>query len=215
MTALLIPLGAIALATLLAAMSPGPNMVAVISATVTGGKSLGLLTGFGIVAGGTCWAIAALIGLASLFEYFPNVALALRGVGAAYLVWLGLKSLQSTRQKSSFQVAQSPTQLSPRKAFRVGFTISITNPKALLFFGSVLTALVPPAAPFWWSAAALVVMMGIAMSIHTITATLFSRPSVMARYLKGKKAISATFGILFVSFGGKIALETYKQFRAQ
>ena len=211
---LMISLGAIGMVTLLATMSPGPNMVAVISASVGNGQKAGLLTGAGIVVAAMIWAIAALLGLATLFELFPLVALSLRAVGALYLIWLGIKSILSMQGKSGFSVPETKVRSTHFRAFKIGFTICITNPKALLFFGSVLTALVPARAPVWWSFSALLLMAGISMTMHTITATLFSRPAVMARYLKAKRVISGVFGVLFIGFGGKIALDTLRQLRS-
>ncbi|MGR3291243.1 MAG: LysE family translocator [Paracoccaceae bacterium] len=210
---LFLSLGAVAMTMLLATMSPGPNMIAVISSTVSSGRNAGLMTGLGIVTGALCWSVAALAGLAGLFEYFPNVAIALRMIGAMYLIWLGIRSLKSMRQGAALSISRGE-RTSKFTAFRVGYVICMTNPKALLFFGSVLTALVPAGAQLWWNVAAVLVIISIGSMMHTLTAILFSRPAVLARYLQSRRAISGVFGILFIGFGGKIALDTFKQLRA-
>ena len=130
---------AIATINMLAWLTPGPNMLVIISAA-TKSRRDGYVTALGVGFGGVLWGLLAVSGIAIVFELFPKAALALRLFGAGYLIWLGTKAWQS----SAPAAALPRTTLAP---FKTGFMVMMTNPKAVLYFGSILTAFVPPHAP--------------------------------------------------------------------
>ena len=90
-----VSLATIALVNVLSWLTPGPNMLAVISASVSNGRRAGLMTGLGLNAGGLVWACMAVMGVTSLFELFPQFILWFKLAGAAYLLWLGFRAIQA------------------------------------------------------------------------------------------------------------------------
>ncbi|MGB7204756.1 MAG: LysE family transporter, partial [Anderseniella sp.] len=88
-------LGTVVLINILSWLTPGPNMLAVISASINHGRRAGIMTGLGLNLGGFIWATAAVMGVAALFELFPHLVFAFKLLGATYLLWLGLKALGS------------------------------------------------------------------------------------------------------------------------
>ena len=80
---------------------------------------------------------AAALGLATLIIAFPKAFHLLAWAGAAYLVWLGIKSIRSGL-KPADHAGEPRTFQMGRSAFRDGFAVQIANPKILLFFGAVL-----------------------------------------------------------------------------
>lgn len=199
------PLAAIVAVNLAAWITPGPNMLAVIAASLAGGRVQGIATGAGLAAAATLWALAAVLGVATMFELFPQVAVALKLAGAAYLVWLGARSLRTAlRQGASMETARlAPASL--LRAFRTGFLVSMTNPKAALFFGSVMTAFVPVAAPGWFLAAVVALCGVLAILLHAITATVFSTDVALRAFARGRRWISGLFGIAFLAMGAMVA----------
>ncbi|HIP24524.1 MAG TPA: LysE family translocator, partial [Rhodobacteraceae bacterium] len=85
---------AISTINMLAWLTPGPNMLVIISAA-TQSRKAGYVTALGVGFGGVIWGLLAVSGIAIVFELFPKAALALRLFGAGYLIWLGLKAWQS------------------------------------------------------------------------------------------------------------------------
>jgi len=142
--------GMIILVNILAWITPGPNMFAVIATSPEYGRRQGLATGLGLACGTFFWATFSVLGATILFDLFPTAVLALKLIGASYLIWLGFKSVKSSMKQNSIMNLEVMTRASDGKSIVRGFLISITNPKAALFLGSVMTALIPNAAPDWY-----------------------------------------------------------------
>ena len=85
---LIVTLSAIGAVSTLAWLSPGPNMLAVASVSVSKGRRAGVATALGLALGGLVWATLTIMGAATAFELFPNAVLAFRLMGASYLIWL-------------------------------------------------------------------------------------------------------------------------------
>ena len=208
---IMVVLGTIALVNLLAWLTPGPNMLAVISASLCNGRRSGILTGLGLASGGVVWACLAMMGVTALFELFPDVVFSLRILGAAYLLWLGYKALKNAVAASDATLSLHHSSLIGRKAFARGFAVSATNPKAALFFGSILTAFVPAGAPFWLLIAIIALSGAIGVIGHTITATVFSTRAVVDRFQAANRAITGIFGLLFAGLGLGVAYHAFRK----
>ncbi|MEM9471521.1 MAG: LysE family translocator [Pseudomonadota bacterium] len=204
-------LATILLVNVLSWLTPGPNMLAVISASVSNGWRAGLITGLGINAGGLVWACMAVMGVTSLFELFPQFVLWFKLAGAGYLLWLGFKTLQKAVSVSVTSLTVEQSHLAGWTAFRTGFLVIATNPKAALFFGSILTAFVPANAPAWYLSTVIVICMTVGLVGHTITATVFSSRTVVRRFQAAQRSINACFGVLFACLGLTVAWGAYKR----
>jgi threonine/homoserine/homoserine lactone efflux protein len=210
----LVSVAAIVAVNFAAWITPGPNMIAVISAAVTAGRRAGLATGMGLALGAVIWAGLALAGVTVLFEIFPNVALTLRLLGAAYLFWLGLKALQAA-------VADDCNALHPtgplagqdvlKGAFLTGLSVSLTNPKAALFFGSILTAFVPPAATDVYLVGVVALCGLLAVCFHSTTAFVFSTPFAIQKFNAARRRITAGFGMVISGLGLAVAYDALKR----
>ncbi len=188
---------------MLAWLTPGPNMLVIISAATQSRKD-GYITALGVGFGGVIWGLLAVSGVAIVFELFPKAALALRLLGAGYLIWLGLKAWRST-------APMGPLPRATPAPFKTGLLVMMTNPKAVLYFGSILTAFVPPHAPLWLLL--LIVAMGSVQAIlqHFITATLFSAPSVQRWFKASHRLLQRLFGTLYIALGFGVAVDAYKR----
>ncbi len=194
-------LSTIALVNIMGWLSPGPNMFAVMSASLSQGRRHGVLTGLGISLASFIWAILAVLGVTALFELFPDVVLVFRLLGAGYLLWLGFKSFRSATSMAKTQVLLNSSDVTGFKAFRSGFLICATNPKAALFFGSVLTAFVPANASNELLVEILMVCVVFGVSGHTITATVFSTEFITQKFIAMRRQITQAFGAIFTLLG--------------
>ncbi|MGE5500500.1 MAG: LysE family translocator [Ignavibacteriales bacterium] len=120
------------------AITPGPANLFAIATGMQKGKAAALVGVAGMNTGTLTWFAAAALGLGALIVAFPQVFHLLTFAGAAYVAWLGVKSIVSGAKNE----AGPPviTVRPGRSAFVDGFTVQVSNPKALLFF----TAVLPP-----------------------------------------------------------------------
>ncbi|CAN5167958.1 LysE family translocator [soil metagenome] len=120
------------------AITPGPANLFAIATGMQKGKAAALLGVAGMNTATLVWFGAAALGLATLIAAFPRAFHILAYAGAAYLVWLGIKSILSgVKDKGDEGEAHRAFKMG-RSAFRDGFAVQIANPKILLFFGAVL-----------------------------------------------------------------------------
>jgi threonine/homoserine/homoserine lactone efflux protein len=121
------------------AITPGPANLFAIATGVQRGKGAALLGVAGMNSASLVWFGAAALGLGALIIAFPKAFHVLALAGAAYLAWLGIKSILSGRKGAEGEGGPREFRMG-RSAFRDGFAVQIANPKILLFF----TAVLPP-----------------------------------------------------------------------
>lgn len=121
-----------AVASVLLALTPGPNLLYLVSRTLCQGRRAGLVSLAGTSLGLVFHVVAAALGLSAIFVTVPLLYDALRYVGAAYLLWLAWGAVKPGGQ-GVFTPRQLP-QDSPRRLFRIGLLTSILNPKVAMFY---------------------------------------------------------------------------------
>lgn len=128
--------GAFLVAMFVMAITPGPANLFAIATGMERGKGAALLGVAGMNAATLVWFTGSALGLGALIIAFPQAFHLLALAGAAYLVWLGLKSLWAGIR--NLESHASATVRVGRSAFLDGFMVQIANPKILLFFSGVL-----------------------------------------------------------------------------
>ena len=125
-------------------ISPGPDVVYIVSNTVTYGRRIGFASSFGVCAGAFVHVLAAAFGISAILVTSATAFTIIKWAGAAYLIYLGIKTLASAGQAF---VLKSDTfhQLAFFPAFRRGMMIDILNPKVAMFFMAFLPQFVDPA----------------------------------------------------------------------
>lgn len=129
-------------AALLMVLTPGPNMIYLISRSICQGRKAGVISLFGVIAGFLVHMLAAAIGLTTLFLAVPLAYEALKWAGAAYLLWLAWQAL-GPRARSLFEPRQLPPD-STTRLFVMGFLTNALNPKIAVFYLSVFPQFVSP-----------------------------------------------------------------------
>lgn len=129
-------------AALLMVLTPGPNMVYLISRSICQGKRAGVVSLSGVIAGFFVHMLAAAIGLTTLFMAVPFAYEVLKWAGAAYLLYLAWQAVRPGA-RSPFEARDLPMD-SPRKLFLMGFTTNLLNPKIAVFYLSIFPQFVSP-----------------------------------------------------------------------
>ena len=143
--------------------SPGPDLFQIIRLGAKNRRD-GVLTAVGIMVGNSIWIIVSLLGLSALISTYPAILNLLQLVGGGYLTWMGIGAVRSWWTQRSTQQAAADSQAVENTlvtataasvgvwpAIRSGIATNLSNPKAVLFFGSVFAQFVRPDMGIGWS----------------------------------------------------------------
>lgn len=188
----------IALAT--AAISPGPNLIAVASRGLGSGRKSALMVALGLSVGAFLWSFLTAVGLAALSSAYPLLLRILGVVGGAYLLWLGFKGWRAafTGKGGQITAVDGHGSLSD---FLHGLTVTATNPKVVLLWAS-LSTFVGPAITTWYML--FLFTMGSALMIFLIYGAyglLFSTGGARRVYHQFQRVAEAVFGSMFGLLG--------------
>ena len=125
-------------------LTPGPNMIYVISRSLTQGPAAGLVSLGGVALGFVVYMLCAAFGITALLLAIPFAYDALRFAGAAYLLWMAWQAVKPNG-RSPFQVKELAVDR-PRKLFVMGFVTNLLNPKIAMLYLALLPQFINPAA---------------------------------------------------------------------
>ncbi len=129
-------------AALLLVLTPGPNMIYLISRSICQGRSAGVVSLLGVIGGFIVHMLAAGIGLSAIFLAVPLAYDMLKWAGAAYLLWLAWQAVRPGA-RSPFEPRALPPE-SPRRLFMMGFLTNVLNPKVAVFYLSLFPQFIAP-----------------------------------------------------------------------
>lgn len=188
------------------AITPGPANIFAIATGVRAGPQAALLGVAGMNAANLVWIVAAALGLSALVHAFPLAFRLIGIVGGLYVAWLGAKALWAAwRDKvAPFDVGKGADLTS---AFRDGFAVQLSNPKAIVFFTAVLPPFVDPLRPaapqLALLGATMIAMDGVAMSGYGIAGGALAN---VLRKDQARRAFSALVGALLLMASALILL---------
>ncbi len=124
-------------------LTPGPNMVYLISRSICQGRAAGLISLGGVALGFVVYMLCAAFGITALLLTVPYAYDAVRITGALYLLWLAWQAVRPGG-RSPFQVRDLPKDR-PSKLFFMGFLTNLLNPKIAVMYLSLLPQFIDPA----------------------------------------------------------------------
>jgi threonine/homoserine/homoserine lactone efflux protein len=124
-------------------LTPGPNMIYLVSRSIVQGRRAGLVSLLGVGAGFLVYLAAATAGIATVFVLVPPLYTAIKLAGAAYLLWLAWKAVRPGGE-SAFAPRALPVD-PPRRLFTMGLVTNLLNPKIAILYVSLLPQFVDPA----------------------------------------------------------------------
>ncbi len=180
---------------LLGAMSPGPSLAVVLRQTVSGGRKTGVIAAISHGLGIGFYALACISGLAVMITTSPVLFKTMQWLGAAYLVWLGVKGLRA-RAGQGAELAEPPTTGS---AARDGFLVVFLNPKVAVFFIALFSQVIGTETT-WpeklvYAATALFIDMG----WYVIVAWSFSNPRWLGYLQRNVVWFERAFGLVLIA----------------
>jgi len=129
---------------LLLSVTPGPDMAVVTKNALAHGRRGVLLTTTGIALALAIWTTATAVGLSALLRASGEPLFVLKLVGAAYLAYLGVRTLIESRRRPADLMAAAPAPAPAHAIFRQGFISALSNPKLGVFFVTFLPQFVAP-----------------------------------------------------------------------
>ena len=189
-------------------LTPGPNLIYLISRSISQGSAAGMVSLGGVALGFVFYMLCAAFGITALLFAVPYAYDALRLGGALYLLWLAWQVLKPNG-RSPFQVRELAVD-GPRKLFAMGFLTNLLNPKVAMLYLALLPQFIDPA-----QGSVLVqsivfgsIQIAISASVHvlialtagSITGFLGSRPA----WLKAQRWL---MGTVLAGFALKLAFE--------
>lgn len=196
--------GAFVVAIVVFLMIPGPGNLALVTSTSKGGVRAGLACAVGIMVGDQVLLWLALAGLATVLATYPAAFHAVQWLGAAYLAWMGLRML--TAKPGAAPVLQ----MQPHHYFRQAFTITLLNPKAIVFYMAFFPLFVDPARHqgllTFGVMALTIAALGALYSLLAVLLTHHFAQRLRANQ-RASQALEKLAGLLLVGFGIKLALQ--------
>jgi threonine/homoserine/homoserine lactone efflux protein len=184
-------------------VTPGQDTALTIRNSLVGGRRGGIQTAIGVSLGQAVWALATSLGVAALLRASEPAFLALRLVGAAYLLYLGGQALSSAVRRAEQRPA--PRSQSHGPALRQGLISNLGNPKMAVFFTSLL--------PQFAGSLLGLLALGFVFSMMTLVwLTAYSltvaKAGDLLRRGRIQRAIEAASGAVLVAVGLRLASET-------
>jgi len=152
-----------AVASLVVLLIPGPSVLYIVARSSTQGTKAGLVSVAGVHTGSLVHVVAATVGLSALVMASAVAFTALKVVGGAYLIYLGIRTILDRSE----HVAGAMTIRPLRRLFVDGFIVDVLNPKVALFFLAFLPQFVDPTRGPLWVQTLLLGLMYVAIGVVT------------------------------------------------
>ena len=187
-------------------LSPGPDMAFILGQTVKRGVQSGFSAMFGIWAGAFIHVLFAALGLSAILATSAFAFSAVKWIGAAYLIWLGIQALRSRGTKISVKNPTTPHEMV--KIFKQGALVAVLNPKVAVFFLAFLPQFVeigagPASAQLFLHGILIIVVAGFVEPPLILIGGKLT--SYLSHNTKVSRWMDRGLGALFIGLGMKLA----------
>lgn len=185
-----------------AVASPGPSVALILGLAVSQGRMAAMIASLGIALGSSLIATATILGLGLVMEQVAWLSTLLRFIGAGYLLWLAFQAWRKALEPPRIKVAEVSNKTNLRAAFIKGFSIQITNPKAIVFWMAIATVGATNGAPLPIVMLFIATAFTISLTGHGFYAVLLSSFPFRLAYDKARRWIEAAIGgfLAYVAF---------------
>lgn len=201
-----------------ALMSPGPDVALVVQNATRYGRQTGIYIALGLSFGILLHSLLSITGISYLVHQQPVLFALLQLCGGSYLLYLGFGALKATiaNWNSATEIAPADKNallLSNKKqAFSRGFMTNILNPKALVFFVSLMSTLVPASMSVTGKGFALLILWGLSLTWFACLAWMLSTERLQAKLNQASRYIDLLCGVIFSLIGVTILWQSMTSF---
>jgi threonine/homoserine/homoserine lactone efflux protein len=193
--------------TLVAMITPGPDMLFVLGCGMRGGPRAGVLATAGVATSEAIHVAVAAAGLAALFAAVPTAFTVVRVAGAAYLIYLGVRVI---RDRKNSQAALTGSLISDRRAYLRGLLTNLLNPKMVTFTIAFLPQFIDPGLGHVWAQFAILgaILIGLEFLVDGTVGVLAGRiGGWLRRRHAARRRIDVATGGIFIGLGVRLAVE--------
>ena len=187
-------------------LSPGPNLLVVVEASLSRGRAAGIAAGLGVATGDAIYAALGLLGMAAVISHSGELFAIIKIVGGLYLLWLAANLLWR-RPSAAFDASAVVSTSPASNLFLRGLLTDLANPQTVLFFASIFAVTLTPETPAWGKLAS---WLGIFLSSclwRIFLSIAFSRSPMRSLYARWQRTLERAAGIALVGFGAKLLFE--------
>ena len=200
------------IAYIIGTITPGPSNFAITHIAVQHGRKFAVVFAGGIVLGSFCWGILAASGLGALLQTYHHALSLLKIFAGGYFIYLGYKLVLSTIHTPLNKTSNSPPSvvLVPRAGIRLfisAYMFHMINPKALAVWLSIIAIALPIGNTDTPTYLPVALCLPFAITIFFGNALLFSKHSVVEKYLVYYSLINRVAAAMFIIIGGKLLFE--------
>ena len=189
----------------IAVVSPGPDFALTLRNSLTYSRQAGIYTAIGIGAGNLVHTSYSLIGIGVIISRSIVLFNVIKWLGAGYLIYIGIKSLQAKKQSYEVSAIQPKKNISRGMAFRIGFFGNLLNPKASLFFLALFTQIIHPSTSLFAQAVYGATVALMALVWFALIASVI--PQGMIRNVHWLERIT---GVVLIGLGLRLAIASSK-----
>ena len=189
------------LTSIILSLSPGSGAINTMTTSINHGYRGAAASIAGLQTGLAIHIVLVGVGLGTLFSRSVLAFEVLKWAGAAYLIWLGAKMILTARHPLN-----APPLIAPSgwTAAKKGYVVSMTNPKAVAFYGSIFALMVPAHAPAWFHVAVIAIAVAVSSAWYCGMALLASHPAVHRLLMRRKAVLDSVVGGLLIVLGGRM-----------
>lgn len=184
---------------------PGPDFVAVVRSSVSGGTKSGLFTSLGVSLGLAFYAMLSLLGLSAILIQYQWLAWIVRVLGGCYLVYLGIRLILTHAETGNMPTGKTRRISNP---FLFGILVSLTNPKAIVLFTSVFATSVSDVMPIGVMAIMIALVFASTLVWYMLVTLFLSSNAVIRRLKTAFHWVERIAGVCFIGIGGRILYDS-------
>ena len=184
-----------------AILSPGPALLYALRATLAGGRRAGLLAGTGLALMASGWTLLALLGLAGVFHAVPIAYVAVKTLGAIYLVTVAWCLWRDAGKPPGRARGATPAP------FSGGVLVNLANPKSVLFAAAILVVIFPPDLTTGQKLLIVGNHFAVELIIYALLARVMSTEPVVQRYLRARVLVDRAAGMVLAGLGVSLLLD--------
>ena len=188
-------------------LTPGPDVLYIVTSALKSGVRAGIVAALGIVSGCFVHVFAAAIGVSALLATSATAFTVLKWIGAAYLLWMGIRLLMA--KATPLDLNAAPPEVDLWRVYRRGFLTNVLNPKVAIFFLAFVPQFIAPEAP---NKVLTFLLLGLIFNLNSLPIN-FGYAWLAAWAARRVQTVQRAMhwmdraaGLLFVGFGLRLAL---------